>query len=281
MAWEEQLELSGETNWVVVAQPGKRFEIQIFCEDEAAAGLLRQEHGGKVQKLKEENWVELSAQQNSGKFLKIRDRIVVTLDPDKAFVKKLQAEYPERTILQFPPDLAFGTGDHATTATCLRFLVDLSRKLNPGKKPWSVLDLGTGTGILAVAAEKLGAERIFACDYDEKSIRVSEKSLQANGIAKDRIELMQLDLLKPGVARALGNRKYTVITANLFSTVLVQVMPQIRRSLAKQGWAILSGILAKQSAEVEAAAKSEGLTLQRKVTRGRWVSLLLQPGKED
>ena len=81
---------------------------------------------------------------------------------------------PERPVLLIPAGMAFGTGDHATTATCLRFLADVADSL--AGKPWEMLDLGTGSGILALAARVLGAKRVEAGDFDPDSVRTAKES---------------------------------------------------------------------------------------------------------
>lgn len=273
VAWEEILQSSGDPNCVLLAQPGNRAEIQIYVESKTEADALKKEHGGKVVKFKEENWVAMGMEQSVKRTILVRDQMVITLDTSPEFVEALHQKYPKRTLLLFPPDMAFGTGDHATTASCLRILVDLAPELRNQK--WSLLDLGTGTGILAIAGRKLGASSVFACDHDPKSIRVSKESFARNEVKG--IKLKQVDLLQPKAIEAFPGIPYTIVTANLFSTVLIKVMPLIRKTVDNSGWAILSGILAKQSAEVEASAQGEGFQIVRKVRLGRWVSLLLRP----
>ncbi len=168
-------------------------------------------------------------------------------------------------MLRFPPGLAFGTGDHQTTSSCLELLIRAGADLDPG---WSLLDLGTGTGILAIAAARLGAGRILAVDFDPKAIEVARSSLARHQIAESRVELREADVLawEPG-------EQFGVVTANLFGAVLIQAMPMIRAALEPGGQAIFSGILREQTAARAVSATSANLAVERSLERGKWVTL--------
>jgi ribosomal protein L11 methyltransferase len=160
--------------------------------------------------------------------------------------------------------MAFGTGDHATTATCLRLLADVARARRGSA--WSVADLGTGSGLLAIAARMLGSGPVFACDFDPFAVKVAQHNLRRNGI--DGVTLREQDVLKWRPRRT----GHTVVLANLFSTVLIEAWPVIARALAPGGDLIVSGILASQAWEVVAAAAGHGLGFTRVVRKGKWVS---------
>ena len=168
-------------------------------------------------------------------------------------------------MLLIPATMAFGTGEHATTAMCLRMLADVSRELFG--RELEALDLGTGSGILALAARQFGAGRVEACDFDPVAVRVAKENVVANdirGIAFRRFDVLNWH----------PSRKWLVVTANLFSTILVKSAAQIAASIEKGGWLILSGILRAQAGEVIAAFERKGCRIERIVRRGKWVTCL-------
>ncbi len=114
--------------------------------------------------------------------VKVRDRLVISAESSKAALQKLAAQYPSRIILSIPPHLAFGTGHHATTATVLRFLVDFAKEREGAK--WSLLDLGTGSGVLAIAGARLGATQVSASDNDPRTSCASPGSTPAQPCAR-------------------------------------------------------------------------------------------------
>ena len=160
--------------------------------------------------------------------------------------------------------MAFGTGDHATTSTCLRLLVDVARSRKGTH--WTVADLGTGTGVLAIAARKLGAGETFACDYDPFAVAVGLRNIERNGTPE--IQMCEQDVLvwEP---RKTG---YDVVLANLFSTILIEAWPVIAKALAPGGDLIVSGILATQAWEVFTAAAGSGLGFTKVIKKGKWVT---------
>jgi ribosomal protein L11 methyltransferase len=257
-AWEERFH--GNSNLVIhVLKGGKTLRVEVFCESKKDAESIVQRFGGRVKQLKNADWqkpVEIPAP------LKVRDRFIVTQEDRPGELKKLEKAYPGREVLSIPPEMAFGTGDHATTSTCLRMLVDVAAKR---KKSWSCADLGCGTGLLAIAAGKLGAEPIFACDYDPFAVKVTERNCERSGI--EGVEVQELDLLK-----WKPRKKYDVVMANIFSTVLIQAFPVIGKLLKPGGDLILSGILASQAWDVFEAGARHGFGFPTVVKKGKWVS---------
>ena len=156
--------------------------------------------------------------------------------------------------------MAFGTGDHATTATCLRLLSDLADKLPDG---WRAMDAGTGSGILAIAAERLGASAVEAFDFDPACVRISKANARANKCRK--IECTLADARKLG-----GFHKADVILANLFSELLIASAPGFARKLSSGGTLIFSGVLRTQTDDVVAGLESAGFEAARLVSRGKW-----------
>ncbi len=176
----------------------------------------------------------------------------------------LFTRFPKRELIIIPPEMAFGTGDHATTSTCLRLLVDVARERKDTK--WSVADLGTGTGVLAIAAAKLGSKETFACDFDPFSVQAATRNAERNHTPHMTMKEQDVLIWKP------RKKGYDVVMANLFSTVLIEAWPVIAKSLAPKGTLIVSGILATQAWEVFTAAAAEGLGFSKVIKKGKWVT---------
>jgi ribosomal protein L11 methyltransferase len=257
-AWEDRFH--GNPNFVLhVLKGGKSVRVEVFCATKPEAEAIAKQFGGSVRKLSAD-WKKAAPEVPPP--LKVRDAFIVTQASAAKDLKKLAAEFPGRDVISIPPEMAFGTGDHATTSTCLRFLVDIGRARGEG---WSCADLGTGSGLLAIAAKKLGAGEVFACDYDPFAVKVAERNLQRNGA--EGVETKELDILK-----WKPRKKYDVVLANIFSTVLIQAFPVIVKTLKPGGEIVLSGILADQAWDVFTAAAGHGLGFPEVVRKGKWVT---------
>jgi ribosomal protein L11 methyltransferase len=196
--------------------------------------------------------------------VKVRNVLLLTAETRPQEITALQKIHPQRHLISIPPEMAFGTGDHATTSTCLRLLVDVARRRRG--TAWSVADLGTGTGVLAIAACKLGAGEAFACDFDPFAVAAASRNASRNGtseiLTKER-DVLQWQPRKKG---------YSVVMANLFASVLIEAWPVISKALAPGGDLIVSGILASQAWEVVSAAASNGLGFTQVIKKGKWVT---------
>jgi ribosomal protein L11 methyltransferase len=163
------------------------------------------------------------------------------------------------------PGMAFGTGSHPTTALCLERLDELLAD-RPGA---DVLDVGTGSGVIAFAAVKLGAGRVCGTENDPIALDAARRGAQLNGISPGRIEWA---LANPD---ALPGPPYDVAVANILLNTLVELAPQIARKVAPRGTLVLSGLLATQADEAEAAYAALGLTRGRRKERDEWVRVEL------
>jgi len=162
------------------------------------------------------------------------------------------------------PGLSFGTGRHPTTAFCLRELV-LRR---PRVRARSCLDIGTGSGILAIAAAKLGYSPVDALDCDPVSIRVARANARRNRMSA-RIRFLRQDLT--GLPRSSA-RKYSVICANLVSSLLLGERESILARLSADGSLIVAGILKSEFGRVQAAFEGAGLRLAASRLQNEWRS---------
>jgi ribosomal protein L11 methyltransferase len=182
-------------------------------------------------------------------------------------IRRLTDENPGRIVLSFPPQLAFGTGSHPTTAGCLRFLSDFSKSRRG--LPWSVLDLGCGSGILAIAAAKLGATRVVAVENDGMALIYARENAERHGVA-DVVDFVEGDAI--ALMEAEPENPYDLIAANLFSDLLEVLFPRFPAHLAVNGELIVSGFLATQCESVSRHAAAAGLPLAGTVRRGKWMA---------
>ncbi len=163
-------------------------------------------------------------------------------------------------VVELDPGMAFGTGTHPTTQMCLLALEDWVR---PGAR---VLDLGTGSGILAIAAAKLGARRVLALDTDPQAVLVARENVSRNGVA-DRVRVARGSL-----AQAIG--RFDVVVVNILARVLIEMAEQgLARRLAREGRLIVAGLLAGQEEEVRDAFQRAGLAVVGRRQVEDWVAL--------
>lgn len=171
-----------------------------------------------------------------------------------------------RVLLRIGGAMAFGTGEHATTASCLRILRHEARRLAGG---WTALDIGTGTGILAIASEKLGASRVDAFDNDPRAVRAARANARLNRCRLVSVKSIDLFRWKP-------SRSYPMVIANVFSEILKANAPRIVRAVAPGGCLVLSGILRTQETETAAAFTARGFRIEKTKCRGKWSTIVLR-----
>ena len=164
------------------------------------------------------------------------------------------------TIVLLDSNMAFGTGEHETTAMCLELLQDY---LKAGD---TVLDVGCGSGILGIAAAKLGAKRAYLSDIDPVAVESAAHNAEKNGV-RERVFAARADLLDEKQIAA------DMVLANITAEVLVRLAPGIPRSLKAGGTLILSGIIGSRLAAVKEAFRAQGLALLREERRGEWYAL--------
>ena len=166
-------------------------------------------------------------------------------------------------VLTLDPGMAFGTGQHETTRMCLEAL---ERRVEPGLR---VLDVGCGSGILSIAAAKLGAREVVAVDIDPNCVRVTDDNARANGVEQ----------IVHAAAGSLGEEwpfdepasaQYAIVVANIIARVIVALAPAIVAALAPGGRLIASGIIAAREDEVVAALSSAGMRVESSRTMGEW-----------
>ncbi len=265
--WETQLTIEDLFYSVESLAKRQKIRFSVYCQSRDEAEAIRERHGGGVNEVLPEHW-EPSIDPDNARVLRIRDRFIISETDDAAALDELAAENPDKEILSFPPQLAFGTGGHPTTANCLRLLVDASSSMSG---QWGLLDLGCGSGILSVAAAKLGAERAVAVELDARALDYAMQNGERHDVC-DTVDFVEADALE--MLKTPPERPYEVVAANLFSSLLVQVLPLLAEHgwVAPQGYVIISGFLTSQTGEVDATAKTSGFPLDQFLRRGKWVA---------
>jgi len=185
----------------------------------------------------------------------------------------LESPAPERIPISIDPGMAFGTGTHPTTQLCLELLEACMSQLLPQET--DVIDVGCGSGILSIAAIKLGARRAVAVDIDPQAISVTQENAALNGVAAG------LDVGVGSVAElrdgAFSIRQAQLVLANILALVIIQLLDAgLAELMAPEGVAIFSGILVEQEQEVITALEKAGLSLAGRRQSGDWVALQVE-----
>jgi ribosomal protein L11 methyltransferase len=241
----------------VIERPGtERVTLEICCETRRKARDLIREFGGGIEQLRR-NWLQDFAKRSRAKPLRVGSRLVILRAPKKKTAKAA------RTMV-IPAEAAFGTGEHATTAMCLRLLERITHRLPPG---WMMIDAGTGSGILAIAGRYFGASRVLAIDNDPLACATARRNARANGVRN--IAFSTGDILKQKLAK-----KFDILTANLFSEILIEALPIWSRHLTPDAHVIFSGILRRQESAVVRALRRHGFIPSEIRRRGKWIAVV-------
>lgn len=176
---------------------------------------------------------------------------------------------PARIPVRIDPSMAFGTGTHPTTQLCMAMV---EKYTLPGKP---VIDVGCGSGILSIAALKLGASKAVGVDIDNASVKATDENAEANGVA-DHLEcgVGSVRELRQG---HFSLRRAPVVVANILAPVIIRLFDDGLADLVEHGGTlVLSGILAEQAAGVEAAGQGKGLEFVERVQQNDWVAIVLR-----
>ncbi len=238
----------------IISKPDrKQLQLEIACRSHHISRKLIEEFGGRAEKWPRD-WLKRFADLHRLKPLKIGKRLLIDRAPRKAEADS----FPYSLII--PAGAAFGTGEHSTTAMSLRVLERLTRKWKAG---WSLADLGTGSGILALAARRLGAGRVIGIDIDPKAISIAKTNARLNKI--DNVDFLLGDLRK---WKPTGARD--IVAANLYSELLIEVLPKLKRCT----WLILSGLLGTKESEFLRILRRNNIKIVNVKRRGKWIAVL-------
>jgi ribosomal protein L11 methyltransferase len=176
---------------------------------------------------------------------------------------------PAVVPIRIEAGMAFGTGHHETTALCLTAMSDLSK----ARRFENVLDLGTGTGLLAIGAAKLWKKRVIASDIDQVAVEIAKENARANGEGPLVNAFTADGLVHPALAAAAP---YDLLIANILAAPLTFLAPQIARSVTRGSMIILSGLLVWQENLVLSFYRPHDMVLRRTYRRGPWSALVLE-----
>ena len=197
--------------------------------------------------------------------MEIGERLLVIPEWEQENVKG-QAKYAGKVPLILEPGLTFGTGSHATTRLCL---TALEEAVHGGE---TVLDLGCGSGILSIAALRLGAASAKAVDIDDKCLTVAYENAALNGIGKDRYAVLVGDVLSNGALRETLGGGYDVVVANIVADVIIGLAPMVRQFLKPGGLFLCSGIIDTRAGEVADALRQNGWEIETTRSGEGWYS---------
>jgi ribosomal protein L11 methyltransferase len=172
---------------------------------------------------------------------------------------------PTDVVIELDPGMAFGTGTHHTTVMCIK---SLEREIKPGNV---VFDVGTGSGVLAIFAAKLGAAQVQAIDLDPLAVRVANENVALNHV-NDVITVQQGDLLTGVTGQA------DVIVANIVADVIMRILKDVPNRLTASGLFIASGIINERLGEVTAAFLQSELIIDQVIEEGGWAAIVAHKG---
>ena len=247
----------------VTVYGGRKLMSQDACE-KIRAGLKRIKNCGlkigsgkiTIAKMRREDWAE--SWKRHFKPIEIGDALLIQPSWSKRKPRQNQA------VVVLDPGLSFGTGQHPTTMFCLGELVKWRAKM----KSQSFLDLGTGSGILAIAAAKLGYQPVHAIDFDPEAVHVARANARINRVYK-KLRISRSDVKKIPVR---AKRQYDLICANLISSLLIAEKRRIAAQLKPHGTLVLAGILKREFPQVRMAFKGLDLKLVSSKCQGEWCS---------
>ncbi len=207
----------------------------------------------RVNKLKEEDWT--NKWKKYIKPIKITDRIIIKPTWEEYKVKD------NEIIIEIDPGQAFGTGDHGTTHGCLEMLEEY---IEPGN---SILDIGTGTGVLSIAASKLGGENILGVDLDPVAIRVAQENAKLNQLTEE-IEFKEGDLVQ------IVDTQYDLILANILPHIIIRLIPDLLKVSKLGSIVILSGIIEEKKEDVKEKLKEYNFAIKEIVEKDNWITIV-------
>ncbi len=196
-----------------------------------------------------------------------KDRLTVLHIGQRMVVHPSWLDYvpaPDEVVIRLDPGMAFGTGLHPTTQMCL---VALEERLRPGM---AVLDVGTGSGILAIAAAKLGAGHVLAVDSDSVAVRTARENVMTNGVGG------VVSVVHGSLVEASGI--YDLVVVNILARVIIDMLQEgLATRLGPEGSLVIAGVIADQEADIVTALEQESLAPVERLQREDWVCLVAQP----
>ena len=228
-------------------------ELALIGEKLKKAGI---KYESDFASIKQEDWANNWKQYFHQ--LKIGEKMLICPSWEKA------EESEERAVLYLEPGMAFGTGTHATTCLCMEVM---EKYITPET---TLLDVGCGSGILALSAMLLGAERAQGVDIDEKAVKTAKENARRNGFGEPDIVFTQGDLTE----KISG--KFNLIVANIVADVIILLCKDVKKFMSDDGLFIVSGIIKESEEEVKKALLGIGLEIIERNEKSGWVSFVLK-----
>ena len=228
-------------------------------------GMIQPLPAAVFNSIADQNWME--AWKQHYKPILIGKRLVIV-------PAWLDSPDPGRVAIKINPGMAFGTGTHPTTQLCLELIEkSMSDLRGPGRL--NVIDVGCGSGILSIAALKLGAASVVGVDIDPESVKNSRENAEINGIGDEL--LLGNGSVKEILEGKFSLRTAQLVVANILAPVIIRLFDSgLGELLGSEGVLLLSGILQDQAQEVIEAAQLKGLKMQEKRQMGDWVALAME-----
>jgi ribosomal protein L11 methyltransferase len=269
LALESALEPFGEAISSFETDNGKAWLIEVFCHAKpparnvAAALKPLVRDRATIERVPDKDWLAESR----------RGLPEFKAGPFFFYGSHFKGEVPKNMIgLEIDAGMAFGTGRHETTRGCLLAVARLT-KTRRFKRP---LDIGTGTGILAFGVARLCKVNVLAGDNDKDAVRVARENAGVNKLSR-QVRILRSDGYRAKAIR--DGAPYDLVTANILANPLIELAPDLARVLAKDGRAVLSGLLREQEKDVLKAHEAVGLELDFRLRLGDWSVLVLQKAK--
>jgi ribosomal protein L11 methyltransferase len=186
--------------------------------------------------------------------------------------EEIPEEHKDKLLIEIDPGTAFGTGQHETTQLCIR---QLQKYITPET---TLLDVGTGSGILGITALKLGAKEVFGTDLDENAIIAVKENMEANDIPMDKFLVLQGNIIDDrAVQEKAGFEIYDVVVANILADIIILLQKEISVHMKKDAIFITSGIInMKEEAVKKAFEENEAFELVETTYQGEWVSITVR-----
>jgi ribosomal protein L11 methyltransferase len=187
---------------------------------------------------------------------------------ERFVVKPTWREYEpkdDELIIELDPGRAFGTGSHPTTSLCLKLMEE---NIKEGD---SVIDVGTGSGILMIAADRLGASEVYGTDIDELAVESAKENLELNGISEERAKVYLGNLVS-----VVNGKKFDVVVANILADVLLILLNDISKVVKKDGLVIFSGIIDEKCELLKREVEALGMEILEVKADKEWRAMLIK-----
>ena len=228
-------------------------------------GMIQPLPAASYKEIADQNWME--AWKQHYKPILIGERLVI-------LPAWMDSPEPNRVAIKIDPGMAFGTGSHPTTQLCLELMEKEILDIRISNNEFRIIDVGCGSGILSIAAIKLGADRALGVDIDAASITNARENAETNHIGEELI--LEVGSIQEILDEKFAFAKAPLVVANILAPVIIRLFDaELANLMDSQGAIILSGILQEQEQNVVQAAQAKGLSMKERRQMGDWVALAM------